>query len=393
MLKVVHLSTTPLVGAPGNQCRALNEAGMAQARWAVLEDTVGLYQAMTFALDLTWSRDREQIVELVQGCDLLHLHNFIDLDSTAFRPIDFRALWDAGKPMVRQFHSTDSWVARHMQIEVAELHACPIPKLVIAQYPERAYPTARLVRNLVHVPPRPHRPPAGRTVRVGYAPSRFNSAHDSRWDTKGYPETVKTLRRLQRLAARQGVTVELDLIEQASHAECLRRKALCDLFVDDLVTGSYHLNTLESLAMGVPCATWLDDRIRAVVREVTGGQDLPVVDVGLEDAAEVLAALCARPAALAAMGEAASEWMVRHWAAADVAADLAAAYAELMQHPRRGFSPRFDPADPLQDWTVRAEHDARWQARRRHWPQPPHPWLQRGRSWLWRAGRALRLAS
>jgi len=389
MLKVLHLSTTPLVGAPGNLCRALNESGVAQARWAVLDDEIGTYRTMAVPIDMAWRRDRDQIIQLAESSDLLHLHNFIDLQTSSFAPLDFAALWARGKPMVRHFHSQSGWVARHMGTTVDAVQACPIPKLAIAQYPERSYPASRLVRNLVYVPDRAASVPGKRPVRVGYAPSRFNSAHSSRWDTKGYPETVAVLRRMQRLAARRGVAVELDLIEQVSHAECLRRKAACDLFVDDLVTGSYHLNTLEALAMGVPCAAYLDDRTRAVVREVTGGPELPVINVGLEDAAEVLLQACARPTLLPAMGSAARAWMQRHWSPGDTAAELGRIYQTVLASPRQPFAPRFDPADPLAEWAVRGEHDARWEARRQHWPSAPNPWVLKVRGAAGRVARAL----
>ncbi len=394
MINVLHLSTTPLVGAPGNQCRALNESGLARARWAVLDDSVGQYKAMAFDLDLTWARNRDEIVALAQVCDVLHLHNFIDLQTQAFEPLDFGAFRARGKPMVRQFHSQPGFVAKVMSQSEEAIQACPIPKLVIAQYPERGYPTAALVRNLVYVPPRVAQAGAdNRPVRVGYAPSRFNSAHTSRWDTKGYPETLAVLRRLKKLAARRGLAVELDVIEHASHAECLRRKALCDLFVDDLATGSYHLNTLEALAMGVPCATFLDGRIRRVLREVTGGAELPVLDVGLEDAADVMAELCARPETLRAMGHAARNWMDQHWAPFDVAAELSHLYQQVLERPGEPFPRRFDPSDPLMEWAVRSEHDVRWRARRRLWPAAPNPLLQRARAVAGRVARSLGLVA
>jgi hypothetical protein len=389
MLKVLHLSTTPLVGAPGNLCRALNESGMAQARWAVLEDDVGAYGTMAYPLDLRWQHDRDQILALARECDLLHLHNFIDLGSRAFAPLDFGALWTAGKPMVRQFHSQPGWIARLMGQTEAQVQACPIPKLVIAQFQERYYPTARSVRNLCFVPPRAPCEAGRRALRVGYAPSRFNSAHSARWDTKGYPETVAMLRRLQRLARRRGLPLEVDLIEQVSHAECLRRKALCDLFVDDLVTGSYHLNTLEALAMGVPCATYLDDRTREVVRQLTGGAELPVLNVPLEDAAEVTLALCERPAALQGMGDAARGWMARHWSAADVAEELMALYRDVLVAPAQPFAPRFNLADPQTHWNVLGSHDALWRARQAHWPRPALQPLVRLRAKAGRTARAL----
>lgn len=391
LLKVLHLSTTPLVGAPGNLCRALNEAGLAKARWAVLDDAVGTYRTMAYSLDLLWKRDRDEIMALVRESDLLHLHNFIDLGNRDFYPLDFEALWEAGKPIVRQFHSQPGLVARAMGQTEAQVQDCPIPKLVIAQYPERAYPTAQLVRNLVYVPPRAPRVGNSRSLRVGFAPSRFNSARSARWDTKGYPETVLMLQRLERMARRSGVSLEIDLITQTSHEECLRRKALCDLFVDDLVTGSYHLNTLESLAMGIPCATYLDDRTRNVVRQVTGGAELPVLNVPLEDAADVLLEACTAPALLPALGDAASAWMAEHWAPESVARDLANIYQRVHRSPRAAPAARFDASSATVEWQVTGQDDARWRARHAHWPRPLPAPLARIKGVAGKIARAMKL--
>ncbi len=395
MLKVVHLSTTPLVGAPGNLCRALNDHGQVQARWVCLRSDVGLYQQMPFATDLCWQRQREEALHAIEQADVLHLHNFIDLDSADFQPVDFRRRWQQGQPMVRQFHSQPALVAQGTGRTVAQVHACPIPKLVIPQYPERHFATARLVPNMVYVPPRPPAAaPAGAprgALRIGYAPSRFNSAHSSRWDTKGYPETVTVLRRLARAARARGLHVEIDLIEQVGHAECLRRKAGCDLFIDDLVTGSYHLNTLEALAQGVPCATYLDARTAEVVRQVTGGHDLPVVNVGLEHAATVLLELCARPERLQALGVAGRAWMDRHWTGVHAAQTLGDIYRSVAAHPGRPFAQRFDEDDTGERWHVREQHDALWQARRAGWPRPVPPWLLGAKTAAGRVARALHL--
>jgi len=395
VLKVVHLSTTPLVGAPGNLCRALNEHGQAQARWVCLRSDVGLYQQMPFAIDLDWQRHREEALHAIEQADLLHLHNFIDLESREFAPVDFRGRWQQGRPMVRQFHSQPTLVAQGTGRTVAQVHSCPIPKLVIPQYPERHFATARLVPNMVYVQPRPptEAPPGASkaVLRIGYAPSRFNSAHSSRWDTKGYPETVKVLRRLAQAAGARGLRVEIDLIEQVSHAECLRRKAGCDLFIDDLVTGSYHLNTLEALAQGVPCATFLDARTAEVVRELTGGHDLPVVNVGLEHATTVLLELCARPERLKALGAAGRSWMDRHWTGARAAQLLGDTYREVAASPGRPFAARFDEGDAGERWRVREQHDALWQARRAGWPLPTPPWMLGARTVAGRVARALHL--
>jgi len=95
-------------------------------------------------------------------------------------------------------------------------------------------------------------------LRIGYAPTRFNSGRASRWDTKGYRETTKLLKTLVSKAAAKSIDIQIDIIEQVSHSDCLQRKSACHIVIDDLVTGSYHLNTLESLASESVCLTYMD---------------------------------------------------------------------------------------------------------------------------------------
>ncbi|MCC9596346.1 MULTISPECIES: hypothetical protein [unclassified Rubrivivax] len=364
---VVHLSLTPLVGAPGSICRALNTVPGVQARWAVLDTQGGAYDKMAFEMDLQWALHREEILDLVGRCDLLHLHNFIDLDCQAFAPIDFRALWARGLPMVRHFHSNPELVARAMGQTVQQVLGCPIPKLVIGQYPERYYPDAQPVPNMVFVPPR-EPVPTDAPLRIGYAPSRFTPARSSRWDTKGYPETVKLLARLGRSARQQGLAVEFDLIEQVGHTECLRRKTRCDLFIDDLVTGSYHLNTLEALQSGLACATFLDRRTLEALAALTGQTDFPAINVGMENAHDVLLALCRDATLVREIGLHSRQWMERHWRPDWVAGCFLAAYDQVTRAPGQAFPARFDTRLRAQQWLNVGLHDELWRSRQAGWP-------------------------
>lgn len=368
-MRVVHLSTTPLVGAPGSVSRALNEAPGVQSRWCVLDPNAGAYGKLSFDLDLVWERDRDLVIELVEQADIVHLHNFIGLGYTGFEPLNFQRMWDCRKPLVRQFHSTPQFIAQTSRMPLADLLACPIPRLVIAQHPERYLSSAFVVPNLPNVVSAPARKRGrGGPIRIGFAPSRFNSGVDSRWDTKGYPETVEMLDRLGREAKRMQIPLEIDVIEQVSHAECLRRKVECDLFIDELVTGSYHLNTLESLALGVVSVSYLDGRTCQQIRKLTGRDDFPVVNVGLEHAQSVLMALAKQPELVDALARAGKLWMDEYWRPAWVAQRFLQAYAEVIAEPHRPFPARFG-SDTLGLWHAQTLSDLQWAARRQQWPR------------------------
>ena len=104
-MQILHLSHTPLVGAPGRICRALNMLPEVSARWAVLDSTVGNYNKIAFDLDLCWDNNKDEIIYLAERADVIHLHNYIGLETRDFSPLDFNMMWRRNKPMVRQFHS------------------------------------------------------------------------------------------------------------------------------------------------------------------------------------------------------------------------------------------------------------------------------------------------
>ena len=377
-MKILHLSHTPLVGAPGRICRALNLHDGVQARWVVSRPEVGVYDKMIFDLDLRWDRDRDEVLAFAEQCDVLHLHNFLDLDSQEFAPLDLRKCWAQGRAIVRHFHSTTDHVARFMKLPERAIIDCPIPKLVIAQYPERFFRRARLVPNFVgYTPSDAEGPPIrdGR-IRIGFAPSRFNAARSSRWDTKGYPETIKMLKSVARAVRARGSKVEIDVIENVSHQECMQRKSLCHIVIDDLVTGSYHLNTLESLAQGSACLSFLDRRTQAAVAQLPAPNHFPALGVGLQQAVAGLPYLAGHAPTTLALGQGSRQWMQRHWQAFDMAGHFLDAYAAVLRSPHEAFAARFAD-DAEAQWRNVGLHDALWRARSAHWPAVTPHWQLR----------------
>ncbi|MBT9492882.1 MAG: hypothetical protein IV107_11175 [Paucibacter sp.] len=369
-MKILHLSHTPLVGAPGQICAALREQGL-DARWAVLKPEN--YAGLSFQLDWRWDQHREEILAFAEVADLIHLHNYIDLDCNDFAPLNFRQLWAQGKPMVRHFHSNPALIARYMGKTEQDVLNCPLPKLVIAQYQERFFSGAHVVPNIVARAPAPNNR-SGKPLRVGYAPSNFRSARVSRWDTKGYPETIKTLKRTQASLRARGIALELDVITQVPHLECIARKANCDVFIDDLVTGSYHLNTLESLSQGCTTLTHLDGRIQTVLTELLKRSDFPALDVRLENLQPVLEHFAHQPELARALGVESRQWMQEHWSPSKMATHFIAAYAQITALPGQPFADRFE-ISPQANYRVREHFDQIWAGRHASWPTLAPVWF------------------
>jgi hypothetical protein len=365
-LQVVHLSLTPLAGSPIRIVNALRRHTSWQARLIVLNPAA--YGTRTFEGDLDWKRDREEAISCIDSADILHLHHYFDLEHNPFE-LDFNALRRRGKHLVRQFHSSSLHVAGGQPARIREVIESPVPQLVIAQYPERYFPRARLVPNLVPLEDDLYRPckHPGRTdsVNIFFAPSAAHSAWtharpELRWESKGCPETVRMLENVRR----RSPSVVVDFRHDVPHIECLRARQAADVAIDDLITGSFHLSSLEGLAQGVPTLAYLDSRTLAVLTEMAGTATHPWLNCRLENAEDQLVSLTVQPELRNELAQAAHNWMARYWNDRDLIAHFTDAYARVLETDGAPFPVRFD-IDKLQTWwNIRARQDLAWQIRR-----------------------------
>lgn len=140
---------------------------------------------------------------------------------------------------------------------------------------------------------RQHRRPEDGLVRIAHAPTF---------------RTLKSTKVLERAVAQlqgEGLPLELDVIEGVSWAECLRRKAAADLFVDQLLLG-YGCNAIEAWGMGLPVvagvdperAAWMNHPIPATTRArmlAEFGGALPFYEASEDTLVDALRALVTDP--------------------------------------------------------------------------------------------------
>uniref|UniRef100_B8DMD3 Glycosyltransferase family 1 protein n=1 Tax=Nitratidesulfovibrio vulgaris (strain DSM 19637 / Miyazaki F) TaxID=883 RepID=B8DMD3_NITV9 len=329
-MRVVHFAVTPLAGAPLRLVRALN--ALLPGCTARLVDLTR-YGSEDFGQDVVFDETPGLARELADQADIIHFHNYLDLDSRHFAPIDFRALAEKGTLVLRQFHSEPVLVAGRMGITSAALLAQPIPALVVGQFQERCYPRARVVPNPLPIHDAdhlPHDPALHGPLRhdVFLSPTRLHSAWADRWNTKARPEAEAAVR-----AACLPRGASWHLVHKTPLAATLAAKRLSRIVVDDLVTGSWHLTGLEGLAQGKPVLAHLDGRCRRVLARMAETDGCPFIDVRLEDAAHVLGHLLDHPADAQEVGRAARVWMEAHWQPERIAAAYGTAYASLAHDP------------------------------------------------------------
>lgn len=371
---VVHVSLTPLAGSPIRIVSALNRHTSVRAR--LVNRAPGAYGARRFPEDLDWTADGDEARAEIARADVVHFHHWFEFGSVR-NPFqfDFLGAMKPGARHVMHWHSSPEFTARNAGVDAEHLLAAPLPQFVVAQYHERYYPNALPVPLIVDharsaIPPERD---AGAVPHVVFTPSQSLSWHAERWETKGKPEVAGVLRRLQR----RGI-LRASIEQELPFDACQRLRATADIVIDDVVTGSFHTTSLEALSMGKPTICWLDARARAVLSELTGTTDLPIVDAPLHALERVLVELCAQRALLHRLGRYAHDWMREYYREEDMVARYVRAYDELIA---TGFlaRPARDAHGTARDWLNAGLPDLIWSARRRRF-HPHRLKLALGRS-------------
>lgn len=359
-MRIVHFSNNSLAGVVLHLVRAINErtghsARLVDARRYTPEE-LGWFEH-----DLVFADAPDQVAELAEQADVIHLHNFLDLDSRDFAPLDFRALAARGKAVVRQFHSLPSLVAQRMGRAESEVLDDPLPSLVIGHYPERFYPRARVVPNLLPIRD-PGYAPAGAGILwdLVFSPSKPHSAWENRWNTKGKPETEALLARVAEATGGRVLT-----LHGRPRSEVLEAKRACRVVVDDLCNGSIHLSGLEGLCLGKAVAGFLDPRQERVLAELSGRPDHPWINLRLEEARPVLERLVTDPDLAAELGRAGRRWIEECWDDARLVEHYVRAYRDLLEGRGLGRQPALALDTPARRFLAVDLPETLWQARAR----------------------------
>jgi hypothetical protein len=99
-------------------------------------------------------------------------------------------------------------------------------------------------------------PPVGERLRIGHSPGKGSEV------AKGTAEIVEVLAAL----VEKGLPIDFEIITGVSFEECVRRRAACHIFIDQMnpVIGGFGASAVEAMAAG--CAVLAD--VRNVVGEV-----------------------------------------------------------------------------------------------------------------------------
>ena len=322
-MKVVQFSKTPLAGAPIRIAQAIKSYTNVEVCH------VDLQRWGTYDSDHVHQENPEETLALAEAADIIHLYNYVHLDCSDFAPVNFRELQRRGKQFVWHFESTPMLVAKIAGIPLDSVLNSSIPQLVIAQYPERFLKNAMVVPNII-----PQDSPSYSvstqpcSTDVVYCPTWTRSAWKARWDTKGMPETVRMLKRLE-----NNHQARIQVYNGRPLREVMQGKKAAKIILDEMVTGSYHLSALEGLSCGKPTLSYLDNRTEYVLREISGSPNCPFINVRLEDAYEVLVHLLHHPETIQEIGMASRKWIEQYWQDKLLAQRFADIYEQLLDNP------------------------------------------------------------
>jgi hypothetical protein len=307
-MNVVHLSDSLMSAAPYRLAQIQRAHGL-NARVINGETcTNGGPRQRAYPLDLLNADPEPVLRPVLEAADVVHYHHrWRDSELFAAHPWAWDVVKD--KPSLVQFH-----VPRTPRIE-AILRESTMTSLVVAQYHVRMYPESIPVQNAVPIDDEYHRPLGVRNDPpvVAFTPPDCQAGG---WWDKGCRPTMEVLSRGFRHR----------VVTDCSWREAMLARQVCDVAIDEVVTGSYHMCSLESLSQGLATVAGLDARTVDALEQVTGTREHPWVVATPETLHRKLTELVSDPDYLQAKRDESRAYMVRHWDPAALVARFRAIY-------------------------------------------------------------------
>jgi hypothetical protein len=308
-MNILHLCNTPLSGSPyrlmmiqkkmGHNARLIN----ARVRYSDLSNII-------YPQDILLQNDpktkkplysKEEIYFLFKNADIIHCHNFYK-EQLIFRFMPELKKYLKTKHVVLQVHSPRSSlknIGPNLKDPTVDT------KLVIAQFQARQFKECQVVPNAIDIFEEPYinikRDPKF-LPRIVYSPS--NTCLKG-WNNKGHYIVSKVLNTVHSLAS-------TEIITNTPHLECIARKQKADISIDEFMTGSYHLCTLEGLSHGQVVFCHLDKFTKEAIQKISP-DPLPIINTTPKKFKHDLHDLLQDPKLINKMGSNARKFMEKNW--------------------------------------------------------------------------------
>jgi len=294
-------------------CRAVNRLGRHRCRIVTLETRYTHSWTKDLHVPDLGEEGLAELERLLKTSDVFHFHMTADenLKLGPFLPADHLS----GKAIVHHEHGHHDFRSDPERFR-AKYRALGRTSLLVST-PDlwRMMPEARWQPNLVHQDEEPLRP-ARRDwtgpLKVAHSPTRKDLKNTA--ELLAVVDTVRAM----------GCAVDLDLIDNVPHAECLARKRAAHVLFDHM-QGYYGVSSLEGLSQGLAVIAGLDDWNLAQVADFAGvaQEALPWVLARSPQELEArLRELAADLEGCRAVGDASRRFVERSWSEAKVAGRL-----------------------------------------------------------------------
>lgn len=266
MEKIVHLSNTPLVGAPGKLSALCNDYGY-ESFSIVLSDypEKGQLNNKFMKNSILWDKQDPFIMDLVlfhiKTAKIVHIHNDINLDF--FNKID----WSPKQKFIYHVHSP----LREGPIYFDKTSSFNVEfskKLVVGQYHTRHYPDFTPVPNIVLAKPSNKLIQDDEKLKIMFSPTHNRGG---RWNNKHSQQLTDAITSLQKMKKVDVITP----LKPLSQDVLLELRKLCHISIDEISTGAYHQVSLEGLCAGNVVINNADFFSAFNLSNMVGAKELP----------------------------------------------------------------------------------------------------------------------
>lgn len=291
------MSRSSISGAPGHLSTAINKYSDHDSSW-IRRDT---------------KYDLKADMYQMSRADVVHWHNTIDLD--VYHKFD-------KKTHILQYHSPPDNL--HIWEQRGKIPS-DVRQLVIPHYHAglRAYENCTTARNIVDLSSYTLDNTPTERVSISFSPS---SNEYGTWQRKGVEQHGSVF---NLLVEHYRGSIMVDTIKEVDYHECLTRKARADIVVDECVTPSYHLSSLEGLALGKPTICWIDSRVQEILATCSGSDTLPFHSVYVGWLQDYLVDMIDRGRDyLIEEGRKSKQWFETFWRPVDIVSEYINIYNE-----------------------------------------------------------------
>jgi len=235
--KVIHLSNTPLVGAPGKISESLNLYSNLTSKWLIEKDYPNKIKDMFKTYGNIIDKYEELEQDLVQ-CDIIHIHNFISNKLEDF------VLSKVSKKCKFIYHVHSPLREGPIFYEFNLKSKIKFDRLLaVGQYQPRFYQNHLIVPNIIMFEPTLNLIKNKDKINILFSPAHYKVG--GRWNDKVSDNLNSYYKELSK-----DKRVQTHDINGVKPEVLYKLRTTMHITIDEVVTGSFHQVSLEGMAAG-----------------------------------------------------------------------------------------------------------------------------------------------